>query len=135
MRKYCLKLNHFSKKCKIHNAVLGEKVAEYKDFEKLDIRVGRIIKTESFPEAKKPTYKLEIDLGPEIGVKKSSAQLAKNYKKEELNGRLVLCVVNFPARQIGPFMSEALTLGVPDAEGNCVLVVPERQAPLGGRLY
>ena len=109
-------------------------MATYEDFQKLDIRVGRIVEVEDFPEAKKPAYKLKIDLG-EIGVKKSSAQLVKNYTKEELKGKLVLCVVNFPPRQIGPVTSEVLTLGVPDQNHECVLIRPEREVPVGGRLY
>lgn len=110
-------------------------MATYEDFEKLDIRVGKIIAVEDFPEARKPAYKLTIDLGPEIGSKRSSAQLPANYTKEELQDRLVLCVVNFPPRQIGPFISEVLTLGVPDGAGNCQLITPDRAVPLGGRLY
>lgn len=110
-------------------------MATFEDFLKIDIRVGRVVKVEDFPEAKKPAYKLTIDFGPELGVKRSSAQLAKIYKKEELKGRLVLCVVNFPPRQIGPFVSEVLTLGVPDGIGECVLIQADREVPLGGRLY
>jgi tRNA-binding protein len=110
-------------------------MATYEDFEKLDIRVGRIISVEDFPEAKKPSYKLQIDLGSEVGVKKSCAQLPQNYTKAELKDKLVLCVVNFPPRQIGPAISEVLTLGVPDENGNCVLITPDAEVPLGGRLY
>ncbi len=110
-------------------------MATYDDFQKLDIRVGKIVEVEDFPEAKKPAYKLKIDLGNEIGIKKSTAQLVKNYNKTELKGKLVLCVVNFPPRQIGPATSEILTLGVPDNEGQCVLIQPERNVPIGGRLY
>lgn len=106
------------------------------DFSKLDIRVGKIIAVEDFPEAKKPAYKLTIDFGPEVGTKRSSAQLVKHYTKEELVGKKVLGVVNFPPRQIGPFLSEVLTLGVPDAEGECVLIIPDKQdAVVGGKLY
>jgi len=105
------------------------------DFEKLDIRVGRIISAEDFPEARKPAYKLTIDLGPELGIKRSSAQITKRYTKAALTGTLVLCVVNFPPRQIGPFMSEVLTLGVPDANKEVLLVRPEEGAVPGGRLY
>jgi tRNA-binding protein len=105
------------------------------DFQTLDIRVGKIIEVEDFPEAKKPAYKLKIDLGKEIGIKKSTAQLAANYKKEALRGKLVLCVVNFPPRQIGPVISEVLTLGVPDTEQECILISPEREVPLGGKLF
>ena len=107
----------------------------YADFEKVDIRVGRIIRAEAFPEARKPAYRLQIDFGPDIGVKKSSAQLTRRYRMDELPGRLVLGVVNFPARQIGPLMSEVLTLGVPDEEGAVVLVIPDQEVPLGGRLF
>ena len=110
-------------------------MATYEDFEKLDIRVGRIVKVEDFPEAKKPAYKLEIDFGDEIGRKRSSVQIVSNYKKEELKGKQVLGVVNFPSRQIGPFLSEVLTLGVPDKNNNCVLAVPDKEALIGGKLY
>ncbi len=106
------------------------------DFDKLDIRLGRIIEAADFPEARKPAYKLRIDFGDEIGVKKSSAQLVALYTKEELEGKLVLGVVNFPPRQIGPFISEVLTLGVPDAEGEVVLIAPDdKGAVIGGRLF
>jgi tRNA-binding protein len=110
-------------------------VISYPDFEKVDIRVGRVIQVDDFPEARKPAYKLLIDFGGELGVKKSSAQATALYTKEALVGRLVLAVVNFPPKQIGPMMSEVLTLGVPDGSGNVILVVPEREAPLGGRLF
>ena len=107
----------------------------YEDFQKLDIRVGKIIEVEDFPEAKKPAYKLKIDFGAEIGVKKSSVQITENYTKEELNGKLVMGVVNFPPRQIGPFQSEVLTLGVPNEKGECILLVPDKGVPIGGRMY
>jgi tRNA-binding protein len=107
----------------------------FSDFERLDIRVGRIVRADPFPEARKPAYKLRIDFGPEIGICSSSAQLTTHYTTGDLEGRLVLGVVNFPPRQIGPFISEVLTLGVPDAEGAVVLAVPEREVPLGGRLF
>ena len=110
-------------------------LAAFADFERIDIRVGRIVRAEAFPEARKPAYKLTIDFGPDVGVKQSSAQLTRVYAAEELPGRLVLAVVNFPPRQIGPFRSEVLTLGVPDAEGAVVLIAPERDVPLGGRLF
>ncbi len=111
-------------------------MAIIEDFEKLDIRVGRIIEIEDFPEARKPSYKLKIDFGSEIGIKNSSAQLATLYKKEELKWKMILGVVNFPVRQIGPFLSEVLTLGVPDENGDCVLVIPDKQiAKIGGKLY
>jgi tRNA-binding protein len=110
-------------------------MATIEDFLKLDIRVGRVMTVEDFPEAKKPAFKLTINLGDEIGTKHSSMQITQNYSKEELVGKQVLCVVNFPPRQIGPFLSEVLTLGLPDNEHNCVIITPEREVPLGGRLY
>jgi tRNA-binding protein len=105
------------------------------DFNKVDIRVGRIIDVQDFPEARKPAWKLTIDFGPELGRKQSSAQLKPLYTRDELLGRLVLGVVNFPPRQIGPFMSEVLTLGVPHSSGAVVLIEPERDVPLGGRVF
>jgi tRNA-binding protein len=110
-------------------------MATYEDFLKLDIRVGKINDVQDFPEAKNPSYKLKIDFGKELGIKKSCAQLVDNYKKEDLLGRLVLCVVNFPPRQIGPTSSEVLTLGVPDKNHKCVLIKPDTDIPLGGKLY
>lgn len=110
-------------------------MATYDDFTKLDIRVGKIIAVEDFPEAHKPAYKLKIDFGTEIGTKQSSAQIVANYTKEELQDRLVLAVVNFPPRQIGTFNSEVLTLGVPDKDANVVLIKPSSDVPLGGQLY
>ena len=111
-------------------------MATIEDFQKLDIRVGKVIAVDDFPEAKKPAYKLTIDFGAEIGIKKSSVQIVDYYKKEELIGKLVLCVVNFPSRQIGPFISECLTLGVPDKDGKCILIVPDNDmAEIGGRLF
>lgn len=111
-------------------------MATIDDFIKLDIRVGKIIEVEDFPQARKPSYKLTIDFGSEIGQKRSSAQLVKYYKKEELMGKKVLAVVNFPPRQIGPFLSEVLTLGIPDENHECILAVPDKdEAIIGGKLY
>ena len=110
-------------------------MATIEDFDKLDIRVGKVVKVEDFPEARKPSFKLQIDFGNELGVKKSCAQLPQNYKKEELEGKLVAAVVNFPPRQIGPAVSEVLTLGFPDKEGNAVLIMPTKDVPLGGKLF
>src|SRR6266542_41505 len=107
----------------------------YAEFERVDIRVGRIVDVQDFPEARKPAYKLRVDFGPDIGIRKSSAQATKHYSKGTLLNRLVLAVVNFPPKQIGPYMSEVLTLGVPDGEGGVVLLVPERDVPVGGRMY
>ena len=107
----------------------------FDDFLKVDVRVGRITRAEPFPEARKPAIRLWVDFGPEIGEKKSSAQITKHYTPDALPGRRVLAVVNFPPRQIGPVMSEVLVLGVPDDEGEVVLIVPDKDVPLGGRLY
>jgi tRNA-binding protein len=109
-------------------------VIEFDDFLKVDIRVGRIVSVEDFPEARKPAWKLRIDFGPEIGEKRSSAQIT-NYSREELEGSLVVAVVNFPPRQIGPVRSEVLVLGVPDEEGRVVLLRPTEDVPLGGRMF
>ena len=107
----------------------------FEDFLKLDIRCGTIIAAMPFPEARKPAYKLEIDFGPPLGKRKSSAQITTHYQLDELIGKKVMAVVNFPPRQIGPFMSEVLTLGLPDAAGEVVLVTPDNPVPDGGKLF
>ncbi len=107
----------------------------YEDFRRIDIRVGTIVAVEDFPEARKPAYRLRIDFGPAIGVRRSSAQLVANYDKAALVGRQVAAVVNFPPKQIGRFMSEVLVLGFPDAAGEVRLVAPDARVPDGGRLY
>lgn len=107
----------------------------FDDFMKVDVRVGEVLAADPFPEARKPAWKLTIDFGPEVGVKKSSAQITVHYTREQLLGRKVAAVVNFPPRQIGPFMSEVLTLGFPDAAGEVVLIGVDRDVPLGGRLF
>ena len=107
----------------------------FDDFLKVDIRSGRVIDAQPFPQARKPAYKLWIDFGSEIGMKKSSAKITELYTLEDLIGRQVMAVVNFPPRQIGPFMSEVLTLGVADAEGRVVLLTPDSEVPLGARMH
>jgi tRNA-binding protein len=107
----------------------------FDDFLKVDIRVGRIVAVDPFPQARKPAFKLTIDLGPEIGTKRSSAQITVNHTPEDLVGTLVLAVVNFPPRQIRPFLSEVLTLGVPDGNGDVMLIRPNRDVPVGSRLF
>ncbi len=112
-------------------------IISYEDFDKVDIRVGKVIKVEDFPEAKKPAYKLTIDFGNEIGIKRSSAQFVKNQTKEDLEGKQVICVVNFASRQIGPFLSEVLTLGPNDGTSdasNWVALTTLKEVPLGGEV-
>ena len=111
-------------------------MATIDDFQKLDIRVGKIIEVNDFPEARKTAYKLKIDFGSEVGIKNSSVQIVALYTKEELAGKLVLGVVNFPPRKIGPFESEVLTLGVPDNDGNVILITPDKSdSVIGGKLF
>ena len=107
----------------------------YEDFENVDIRVGEIVEVEDFPEARKPAYKLAINFGDEIGTKKSSVQVTEHYTKEELIGKQVIAVVNFPVKQIGPFVSEVLTLGLPDETGKVVSLQPTQKVPLGGKMF
>jgi len=107
---------------------------DWNDFSKVELRVGRVIAAEAFPEARKPAYKLHIDFGPEIGMRKSSAQITAHYTPENLIGKLVVAVVNFPPKQIGPLMSECLVTGFHDAEGRVMLCVPEHDVPLGTKL-
>lgn len=111
-------------------------MATIDDFQKIDIRVGKIIQVDDFPEAKKPAYKLKIDFGIEVGIKHSSVQIVDLYTKDELLGKLIIGVVNFPPRRIGPFESEVLTLGVPNEAGKVVLLVPDKDSPqIGGRMF
>lgn len=115
---------------------MSQKTINYDQFEQVEIRVGRVVDVQDFPEARKSAYKLTIDFGPEIGTRRSSAQITQNYSRESLIGKLVLAVLNFPPKQIGPFWSECLTLGVADAQGQVVLITPDNnQVPLGGKLY
>jgi tRNA-binding protein len=113
----------------------GTLMISYDDFAKVDIRVGKIVAVEDFPQARKPAYKLSIYFGSEIGSKKSSVQITQNYTKDELLNTYVLGVVNFPPKQIGPFISECLTVGVDDEQGNVVLVRPDKDAKIGSKLY
>ena len=114
---------------------MEKQLATFEDFSRLDIRVGTILTAQPFPKARRPAYQLTVDFGPEIGVKKSSAQITDHYRPEELVGMQVLAVVNFPPRQIGPVLSEVLVLGVPDADGEVVLLSPGHEVPLGGRMF
>jgi tRNA-binding protein len=115
-------------------APVAERIA-FDDFLRVDVRVGQVLTADPFPEARKPAFKLTIDFGPAIGVRKSSAQITRHYTPDQLVGRKVAAVVNFAPRQIGPFMSEVLTLGFPDADGEVVLVGVDRETPVGGRLF
>lgn len=108
---------------------------KYEDFEKVDIRVGKIVKVEDTEGLRNPSYKMTIDFGDEIGTKNSLGQYTENYKKEDLEGRLVMCVINFEPKKIGKYTSEALTLGFEDKNSNVVLAIPEREVPLGKRMY
>lgn len=107
----------------------------YEDFDKVDIRVGRVVKVEDFPEARKPLYKITVDFGEEIGIKRSAVGATRLYKKEDLQDKLILGLINMSPKQIGPFTSEFLTLGVSDVEGQCILVVPDKKVQFGARLY
>jgi tRNA-binding protein len=107
----------------------------WEDFERVDVRIGRVVDAESFPKARKPSVKLAVDFGPELGIKNSSAQLTDHYSPEELLGRQILAVVNFPPKRIAGFKSEVLVLGVPDEEGAVVLLIPDREVPLGSRMF
>jgi tRNA-binding protein len=118
-----------------HDASKVAPTISFDDFMKVDVRVGRIVEAAPFPEARKPAFRMMIDFGPIIGVKKSSAQITVHYTPEELVGRRVMAVVNVPPRQIGPLMSEVLTLGVPDENGEVVLLCPDKDVPVGGRLF
>ena len=112
-----------------------ENQISYSDFEKVDVRCGRIIGVEDFPEAKIPAYKLTIDFGTKIGMRKSSVRIVENYSKEEITGMQVVCVINFLPKKVGPFISEVLTLGLPDSNGKVILVNPGKPVPNGARLF
>lgn len=111
------------------------KTISWNDFEKVELRVGTVIKAEEFPEARKPAWKVWVDLGAELGVRKSSAQITHHYSKEDLEGKQVICVVNFPKKQIGPLLSEVLITGFSDENGHIILAVPEKKVPDGARLH
>ena len=113
----------------------ADETISFDDFLKIDIRVGTIVEADIFPEARKPAYRMKIDFGPEIGIRKSSAQITSHYRVDRLVGRQVAAVVNFPPRQIGPLISEVLVLGVPDADGEVVLLSPDLKVPVGGRMF
>ncbi len=110
-------------------------IIAYSDFEKVDIRVGTVVDVQDFPEARKPAYKLTIDFGAEVGIKKSSVQITKHYRKEDLLGKQVCGVVNFSPKQIGPFISETLTLGFADENGDVVIITPTKKVPNGGKMF
>ncbi len=114
---------------------MDQLTATFEDFQKLDIRVGKIIEVSDFPEAHKPLYKITADFGEELGVKHSAVGAAHNYRKEDLQGKLVLGLVNMPPKKIGPYLSEFLTLGVSDGDDKCVLAVPDKEVFLGAKLY
>ncbi len=118
----------------ITEVTTDEKI-QFSDFLKVDIRTGTIVSVDDYPEAKKPAYKLKIDFGGDIGIKRSSAQITKRYNKEELIGKQIIAVVNFPPKQIGKFISEVLTLGLPDEDGEVVLLEPTFNIPNGGKLF
>ena len=113
----------------------GQATITFDDFLKVDVRVGTVVQAEPFPEARRPAMKLWVDLGPDLGVKKTSAQITKHYGLRDIVGRQVAAVVNFPPKQVGKFMSEILVLGFPDARGEVVIIGPDRSVPNGGRLY
>lgn len=117
-----------------HGSMAKMNQIEWNDFTKVELRVGRVLSAEAFPEARKPAYKLHIDFGPEIGMRKSSAQITAHYSQQDLIGKLVVAVVNFPSKQIGPFISECLVTGFHDADGNVTLCMPEHEVPLGTKL-
>jgi tRNA-binding protein len=119
----------------IWSQLMTTEIISHNDFSRVDIRAGTVVRAEGYPEAKIPAIKMWIDFGPDIGVKKSSAQITKHYSPESLTGRQVCAVVNFPPRQIGKFMSEVLVLGLPDGENEVVMIAPGKEVPNGGRLY